>query len=381
MQDSIVNCVILILVFAFILYIVCNSNLKLNKLTVRGRERFEQTPESTPVPTLCHVTRQEYNDLGTEWQNYLDSPSPETLQSGYATKVGELSTKINTQMGNCFDSDKTVNALSGGDCPNCQYAKNLFRHLDLDANHDLGFGAMNSYCPNSLNAPGAQVCLRNLKRSTTGIGQLSNQHTQELIDELSEENRRLSDNAVSMKLKIDDKLDRDYVKSYLTYHKNFQNSLDNYRVGNGQMEEVIGNMKPPVIDMGGINSVNDSGVNDDQSNDPNVLSHLFGNYKYDSDHTMAMLLTDGISEQLIYAVMDATITISSSGISIINHSQTAPKNVAYSFGTITEIPNIKSSEKAYSCEYSEMRMEFHPAGEQLFFKEGNRSYYDLLIKQ
>ena len=220
---------------------------------------------------------------------------------------------------------------------------------------------------------------KRFKKGTTGVSQLSTQHTQELLDELSKENNRLADNAVNMKLKIDDKLERDYVKSYLTYHKNYQDSLDNYRVGDGTMDDVIANMKAPEIDMGGINSVNNS--TNDQGNDSSVLSHLFGEYKYDNDHTMATLLNEGMPEQLIYAVMDATITISSSGISIVNNGQTAPKNVLYPFGTITEIPNVKSGEKAYLCEYSEMRMEFHPAGEQLFFKEGNRSYYDLLIKQ
>lgn len=355
MNDSTVNYIILLLVCLFIIYIVSNSTLKFKKESFYLIENEEKNNE----PPSCQITTQEYNDLGTEWQNYLDSPTPSTMELGYATKMGNMTNKINQHMEVCFDNDGSVNKLSDGNCPDCQYAKDLFRHMDFNANHDLGFGSMASFCPNSLDSPGAQICLRNLKKSTTGIRQLSDEHTQQLVNTIAKENEILNKNISAIKTNVDDKLERDYVKSYLTYHKNYENAVNNYRIGEGTIDNVVTSMQPPQLQL------NTTIMSDDKII---PFMNLFGDYQLDVIHARTMLLNKGIREtEINQTLLNTNINIGLKGINFMNE--------LIPYGEIMEIPNTKSNEKAYRSEHEIKNIDIMPVDDNQIYLTINNDIY------
>jgi len=362
MKDSVLEFIVLVIGFIFVIYILCN----LGKTNQIKKEKFDVT--------TCPITENDYQNLTNKWNQYIDSSNPNDLIDGYSKELDKVSLKISSKVGDCHDNDLKVNKESDGDCPNCQYAKNLFRHLNFDAGHNLGFGAVGQYCPNSLKYPGAQVCLQKLRNSTIDIKQITDEQRQFLVNQVKEENMLLDKNMKTLEEKIDKKLERDYIKNYLVYHNNYKTTVDNYRQNTASLNNIDTMMQPPMIEPEKKEIKKfDMGVTTVPTE---ILNTLYGDYYFEPNHTQAVLKDVAnletnmqVTNNDIDRLLRSRVVLDDTGFFILYEDNTEQNGIV--IDEVKEIKNIKSSEKAYQI--------IGPLGTYNLYPSGNQLYVNIVL--
>jgi hypothetical protein len=359
MKDSVLEFIVLVIGFIFVICIMCN----LGRSDRINKEKFDVT--------TCPITENDYQNLKSKWNQYIDSSDPNDLINEYSKELDKMSIKISNKVADCHDNDLKLNKASDGDCPNCQYAQNLFRHLDFDAGHNLGFGAVGQYCPNSLNYPGAQVCLQKLRNSTTDIKKITDEQRQYLINQVKEENMLLDKNMQTLEDNIDKKLERDYIKNYLVYHNNYKTTVDNYRQNIASLNNIDIMMQPPIIeeDNKEIKQYN-MGVT---TIPKEILTTLYGNYYFEPSHTQAVLKDVAnletnmqVTNDDIDKILRSRLVLDDNGFFILYDDNTEQNGIV--IDEVKEIKNTKSSEMAYQIIGPLGTYNLYPAGNQLYVK-------------
>lgn len=358
MKDSVLYNIVSLIGVLFIIFILFNSNFN----TKREKEKFNDVDNAN-----CLMTQTQHNNLKTDWDNYIESSDMTDFNDKYYKKLDDITTNVNTRLKSCYDNDTAVNLLSDGDCPNCEYAQSLFRHVDLDSDHNLGFGAMSSYCPYSLDVSKSQMCLRDMRGGTTDIKKMTHTYNQQLIDVNKQENQKIDETLKELEESVDKKLERDYVKQYLDYHKPFENTVNNYRTGDGSVDDIELAMKIPEYE-DPLNSSNNS--NNGESIDTMSLEPLFGAYYFDPTHTKAVLVEDKnldiniqITEEDVNKLISSSVSFSRDGFNIIyNDSEQGGTSIE----NINEVINTKSKEKAYQITGSGGTYSIYPNGNELY---------------
>lgn len=375
--------VVTVIGILFVLFILCNIKIKTSK--ERRKEDFDGDLDScepnTPGRVSCPITQGEYNNLNNKWKNYVDTKDSDMLKTGYIADLSALSNSIGQQISQCHDDDVRVERDSDGDCPNCDYAKKLFGLMDFDSNKDIGFGPLSNYCPNSLNVPGAQVCLRKLKANASDITELTETHRQFLIDNVKKENNELGTQMDSLKKNVDDKLERDYVKTYLLHHHKFDTAVKDFRKGDLEFEEVVKAQEslPEIKELEeGQTMVNNTSGSDNaiggQSNQlKEELKPLYGSYLFDVPHTREILINQK-DEKLNYEVTEnhmsklfrSTIEFNDNGFYIHYDDGTAPTGIT--IDNVSKVPNPKSNQIAYKISGGMGTYEIYPDEYYLYVK-------------
>jgi hypothetical protein len=350
-----------------------NTNIN-NNVNNRNKEDFEidinSCEPSATGKVDCPMTESRFNSLKAKWDNYVTTQNPEDIASGYATDISALSNQICNKAGQCYDDDVGVETASTGDYPSCSYVKQLFGVLDLDNEHDSGFGALSGYCPHSLNVPGAQVCLRKVRATVSDIKTVTDEHRQYLVDEITKENDKLSTSIDALKENIDKKLERDYVKYYLNHHKKYDNAIKDFRKGELEFSEVENARQLPKIREPSENN-DDSGTSMEGSTVD--VSPLFGNYLFDVPHTREILrnvanneLNMQVTEADIDALLSANIVFDNSGMFIQYADDTEPNGLI--FDKVIKVPNPKSEQEGYQISGAMGTYELYPDTELLYVK-------------
>jgi flagellar motility protein MotE (MotC chaperone) len=358
MKDSVLELIVLVIGFIFVLYILCNLG------------RTDQIKKENFNVTTCPITENDYQNLTNKWNQYLDSSDPNDLIDGYSKELDKMSIKIGNKIGKCHDNDLRVNKDSDGDCPNCQYAKNLFRHLDFDADHNLGFGTLGQYCPNSLNYPGAQVCLQKLRNSSTDIKKITDDQRQFLINQVKEENLLLDKNMQTLEDKIDKKLERDYIKNYLVYHNNYKTTVDNYRQDSASLNNIDTMMQPPTIEEEEKKEINKFDMNITTVSKQN-LSTLYDDYYFEPNHTQEVLKNVAnlennmqVTDNDINTLLRSRVVLDNTGFFILYDNDIEQNGII--IDEVKKINNIKSSENAYQIIGPMGTYNLYPVGNQLY---------------
>lgn len=379
----------------FVLFIICNlkiptlsNNNKNNRnnnntVNIRNKEKFN-TDIDEPVFNLescesgatgrveCPMTQSRLDSLKSKWNTYISTQNPEDITSGYAADVTALSNHICDKTAQCYDDDIGVEYASAGDYPSCSHVKQLFGVLDLDNDHDSGFGKLSGYCPHSLNVPGAQVCLRKLKATVSDVKDITDEHRQYLVDKIGEENDKLSTSIDALKENIDKKLERDYVKYYLDHHKKYDNAIKDFRKGELEFSEVEKARAPPEIgEPPENNSNNDLGGL--MGGDNADVSPLYGDYLFDVPHTREILrnMTDNelniqVTEADIDTLLNASISFDDNGMFIQYADNTEPNGLI--FDKVLTVPNPKTEQPAYQISGGNGTFELYPDGDMLYVK-------------
>ena len=380
--------VVTVIGILFVLFILCNIKIKSSK--ERRKEDFNTDLNScdpnTPGKISCPITQAEYQNLNNKWQNYVESKNSDHLESNYIADLSKLSERIGQQIGQCHDDDVRLDKDSNGDCPNCDYTKKMFGLMDFDSNKDIGFGPLSGYCPNSLNVPGAQVCLRKVKANASDITELTNSHREYLVDEVTKENKELGLQMDGLQKTVDDKLERDYVKTYLLHHHKFDIATRDFRKGDIEFEEVIKAQETlPEIQApeNGTNVSASSGASDTIGGQTQefkkVLRPLYGTYLLDVPHTKEILLNQRdenlnyqITEEHMSKLLSATVKFDENGFYLQYADRTEP--IGIKIDTVSKVPNPKSNEDAYQISGGMGTYEIYPDEYYLYVKIISSAY-------
>lgn len=319
MKDVILEMFILVIGSLMLLFIICN--LKTQKNT--PKENFEIDK--------CTLTQSEYNSLKQSWNNAHSNNTATQIEKSYEPKLDKLTTKLSERVATCYDNDKSLSKDSKGDCPNCNYVKNLFGHLDFNSDHDLGFGPLQSYCPNSLNAPGAQVCLYSLKNNMADISKLTSEQIQQLTNDLKTSNGNINATVSTLAPEIEKKIKRDYVDGFLKYHQPFELSVYATRKSMENHSSIPLHMQPPTIEIPKEHSIMETAYAANQMNKLAMKNlNIFGKYKMDTEHLKQIVRTNNnngnsfVSDYDLNKIANSTITIGDGGITIEYTDGTEP---------------------------------------------------------
>ena len=312
MKDSTLEIFTLLIGCLIVIFIICNVKTKYpNKI----QEKFELDK--------CVLAQSEYNSLKTSWNSTRTDNTATQIEQTYEPKLAKLSKKLGDSVANCYDKDKTLSKDSEGDCPNCNYVKNLFGHLEFDSNHDLGFGPLNSYCPNSLNSPNAQVCLHSIKNTLGDISKLTSEQIQILTNDLKKGNSNVMATGTTIAAEIDKKLKRDYVDGFLKYHQPFESSVYDTRKSMENHSVIANNMKPPTIEIPKEHSIMETAYAATQLNKIAMKNlNIFGKYKMDVEHLKQIVRNNNnngntfILDYDLNKLLNSTITIGDGGITV-----------------------------------------------------------------
>jgi hypothetical protein len=351
MNDSLLELIVLCIGFVFIIFIICNIQTK------RHKEYFETSK--------CLMTQPEYNSLSNSWETSKTSDNVDYIPKTYIPKLERLSNKIGNKIENCYDNNNAVDKDSSGDCPDCRYAKNLFKHMKFSPEHNLGFGSLSTYCPNSLNAPGAQLCLRKLHSSVTDVKNLSTIQLQSQLNNIAKENNKATEHSELLTKNIDSKLKKQYVDYYLTYHKPYEDASHKFRKGIGTIDELASTMHPPMIDIEQHDMSNITGV-DATKND---IKHLHGHYNFDFIHLQTVMKANTqiqINDDDINKLAQSNIVLEDTGLYIQYADGTEQNGLA--FTSVKNIPNIKTSQElAYRLTGQNGTYDLHPISDNILY--------------
>lgn len=360
MQNSILEIIVTCIGFLFVVFIICN---------IKGKKQLEKFDND------C-ITQSEYNSLTKTWNTVHNSNNDDYVSKLYSPKLQGLMDRLDNKASKCHDSNKLVNKYSDGDCPNCQYAQNLFKHMDFDKNHNLGFGSMSNYCPNSLNAPGAQICLRNLRAGTIDIRNMTTKQVNQMLNKLETANNRVNEHQQQISNKIDQKLKRDYVDYFLKHHEPYEKATANFRQGTATLDAINKTYVAPEIDNGYYNDINNiNNVPIEAGMDS--IQPYYGHYQFDIVHLKTIMKEPNSQDVLIKVTNDDINKLLNSKISIDGNGIYIQYNTGeqsgLSYTSILNIPNTKNNSlPAYKLIGTKGEYEMHPdTDNNLYIKINN----------
>jgi len=360
MQDSMLELIVACVGFLFITFIICNIKGK-NNIT-KKKEDFKN----------CPITQSEYNSLTNTWDEAVVSGDLDYIPKLYSPKLKSFTNDIVNKIGNCYDDNLGVNKYSEGDCPNCEYAKNLFKHMDFNSDKNLGFGPLSNYCPNSLNSPGAQICLRKLTAGMQDIRNLTTAQLQSQLSAVALETEAVGKNSQQLAANVDTKIKRDYIDYYLKHHKPYEDAAHKFRKGIGAIDQLNNTYQPPKI------NTKQRALSDEPISQLTLpmmaLKPLFGHYQFDGVHLKTIMLGQNniirATDNDIDKLMRSQISIDENGIYIQYEDGTEQSGISYE--SIMSIPNIKNtSGVGYRLTGQNGIYELHPESEDSLYLKIN----------